>query len=117
MFFNALLDKSTRTSWAEKVILNQCTIERFIKSTLSNIPENSFVIINASDTVYIAHDVLSLITEFAEVKANDMNIDVKLEGFKKEYNLENDEYYRKTVTFEQKYNVLKRKVELVRNKI
>ena len=31
-----------------------------IKETLASIPENSKVIINASDTVYIAHDVLDL---------------------------------------------------------
>lgn len=35
-----------------------------IKETLASIPENSKVIINASDTVYIAHDVLDLIKEF-----------------------------------------------------
>lgn len=58
-----------------------------IKSTLSSIPENSKVIINASDTVYIAHDVLDLITEFKKVRAKDDNIKVKLVGFKKGYNL------------------------------
>ena len=35
-----------------------------IKSTLLEIPENSKVVINATDTVYIAHDVLDLIKEF-----------------------------------------------------
>ena len=58
-----------------------------IKSTLSSIPENSKVIINAADTVYIAHDVLDLITEFKKVRAKDDNIKVKLVGFKKGYNL------------------------------
>ena len=87
-----------------------------IKSTLSEIPENAFVTINASNTVYIAHDILTMITEFAEVNAKELKIDVKLEGFKKAYNLENNEYFKSTVTFEKKYNALKRKVEIVRNK-
>jgi MFS superfamily sulfate permease-like transporter len=86
-----------------------------IKTTLSEVPENAFVTINASNTVYIAHDILTLITEFAEVNAKELNIDVKLEGFKKAYNLENNEYFKSTVTFEKKYNALKRKVEIVRS--
>jgi hypothetical protein len=57
-----------------------------------------------------------LITEFAEVNAKELKIDVKLEGFKKAYNLENNEYFKSTVTFEKKYNTLKRKIEIVKNK-
>ena len=34
-----------------------------IKETLSSIPENSRVVINAHDTVYIAHDILDLIRD------------------------------------------------------
>jgi MFS superfamily sulfate permease-like transporter len=60
-----------------------------IKETLAQIPENSKVIINASDTVYIAHDVLDLIREFKEIKSVDENIEVTLVGFKKAYDLEN----------------------------
>ncbi|HAH56113.1 MAG TPA: hypothetical protein DCM02_12735 [Flavobacterium sp.] len=60
-----------------------------IKQTLSKIPENSKVIINAQDTVYIAHDVLDLIKEFKKIRAKEENIKVKLTGFKKEYELEN----------------------------
>lgn len=60
-----------------------------IKSTLNNIPGDSKVIINASDTVYIAHDVLDLIEEFRDIKAKDENIDVTLIGFKLAYELEN----------------------------
>lgn len=85
-----------------------------IKETLQNIPEQSFVIINASNTVYISHDILSMINEFATITSKELSIDVKLEGFKKEYNLENNEYFKNTVTFEHRYNVLKRKVEIVR---
>ena len=87
-----------------------------IKETLQNIPEQSFVIINASNTVYISHDILAMITEFATITSKELSIDVKLEGFKKEYNLENNEYFKNTITFEHRYNVLKRKVEFVRKK-
>ncbi|WP_432671027.1 SulP family inorganic anion transporter [Flavobacterium sp. SM2513] len=64
-----------------------------IKSTLISIPENSRVVINAEDTVYIAHDVLDLIQDFATVRASEENIKVKLKGFKKAYELDdiNDE--------------------------
>lgn len=60
-----------------------------VKATLVSIPENSKVVINASDTVYIAHDVLDLIKEFKKVRAKEENIKVKLVGFKKAYELEN----------------------------
>ena len=60
-----------------------------IKSTLASVPENSTLIINASDTVYIAHDVLDLIKEFKKIRAKDENIKVKLVGFKKAYDLVN----------------------------
>jgi MFS superfamily sulfate permease-like transporter len=62
-----------------------------IKSTLSNVPEGSRVVIDASDTVYIAHDVLDLIREFTTVKAKAEGIKVKLIGFKEAYDLENTE--------------------------
>jgi len=58
-----------------------------IKSTLAAIPENSRVEINASDTVYIAHDVLDLIKEFKKIRSKEENIKVKLIGFKKAYGL------------------------------
>ena len=62
-----------------------------IKSTLNDIPENSKVIINASDTVYIAHDVQDLIKEFTNIRAKEDNIKVKLIGFKEAYDLDNTE--------------------------
>lgn len=73
-----------------------------IKSTLTSIPENSNVIINAAETVYIAHDVLDLIKEFKKNRAKDKNIKVKLVGFKKEYNLENTGEEDKHVFVEHK---------------
>ncbi|WP_239106978.1 SulP family inorganic anion transporter [Flavobacterium macrobrachii] len=74
-----------------------------VKTTLNSIPDNSKVIINASDTVYIAHDVLDLIKEFKKIKAKEQNIKVKFIGFKKVYELENtDETSKKNVFVEQK---------------
>jgi MFS superfamily sulfate permease-like transporter len=87
-----------------------------IKTTLNDLPANSKVVINASETVYIAHDVLDLIYEFHTIKSKELNINVKLVGFKSEYNLENSDGYKNTVTIEQKYNVMKRKMEVVENK-
>ncbi|KGO93056.1 SulP family inorganic anion transporter [Flavobacterium subsaxonicum] len=60
-----------------------------IKATLNDIPEGSVVIIDASDTVYIAHDVLDLIQEFRDIKAPEQDITVTLTGFKEEYELAN----------------------------
>jgi MFS superfamily sulfate permease-like transporter len=73
-----------------------------IKSTLAAIPENSKVEINASDTVYIAHDVLDLIHEFKKIKAKEENIKVKLVGFKKEYGLLESGEEKKHVFMEHK---------------
>lgn len=81
-----------------------------IKTTLSEIPENSKVIINASDTVYIAHDVLDLIKEFKKIRAKDENINVTLVGFKKAYELENSDGFKNTVSFENQYDAMKRKI-------
>jgi MFS superfamily sulfate permease-like transporter len=79
-----------------------------IKQTLSDIPENSKVIINAHDTEYIAHDVLDLIREFKETRAIDENIKVKLKGFKKAYDLENTPDVNNHVSIEHYYDVAKR---------
>jgi MFS superfamily sulfate permease-like transporter len=80
-----------------------------IKSTLSSIPENSRVIINAHDTVYIAHDILDLIREFKTTRSVDENIKVKLKGFKKAYQLENSKETANHVSIEHYYDVMKRK--------
>ncbi|MCW2119223.1 SulP family inorganic anion transporter [Flavobacterium sp. 7A] len=81
-----------------------------IKATLNAIPENSRVIINAHDTVYIAHDILDLISEFKEIRAKEENIKVKLKGFKEAYDLENTTESNNHVTFEHYYDVAKRKL-------
>ena len=81
-----------------------------IKNTLNSIPENSKVVINAHDTVYIAHDILDLIKEFKLIRAVDENIQVKLKGFKKAYHLENTTEVPNHVTIEHYYDVAKRVV-------
>ncbi len=68
--------------------------------TLSKIPEDSKVIINASDTVYIAHDILDSIKEFKEIRAVEKNIDVTLIGFKDVYQLNNTETDIRKVSIE-----------------
>jgi MFS superfamily sulfate permease-like transporter len=87
-----------------------------IKATLNNIPTNSKVVINATDTVYIAHDVLDLINEFKNIKSRELNISIKLVGFKEAYDLENSDGYMNKVTIEHRYNVMKRKMEVIENK-
>ncbi len=86
-----------------------------IKNTLIEIPKNSKVVINAADTVYIAHDVLDLIKEFKRNRAKNDNIKVKLVGFKKAYDLENSEGFKNTVTVEHKYDAMKRQTIKVEN--
>lgn len=61
-----------------------------IRETLDHLPQNSRVIIDASDTEYIDFDVLELIKEFRDIKAPLKHIDLKLQGFKEVYNIENE---------------------------
>jgi MFS superfamily sulfate permease-like transporter len=79
-----------------------------IKQTLNHLPENSKVIIDAKDTVYIAHDILDLIHEFKTTRALDNNIKVKLKGFKKAYHLENSTDTQNYVSIEHYYDAAKR---------
>lgn len=60
-----------------------------IKLTLENLPGNSYVIIDASEALYIDHDVLELLKEFREIKAVERNIRVECVGFKPEYKIDN----------------------------
>ena len=54
-----------------------------IKQTLAHLPENSKVIIDAANTVYIDYDVLELIRDFLNYGSKDKNITVRLKNFKK----------------------------------
>jgi MFS superfamily sulfate permease-like transporter len=60
-----------------------------IKQTLVHLPPNSHVVIDASETIYIDHDVLELIRDYYEFSSKDKNIKVDLVGFKDAYKIEN----------------------------
>jgi len=60
-----------------------------IKMTLDQMPPNSHVIIDASNTSYIDFDVRQIIQEFKNIKAPQLGIRADLTGFKESYNLEN----------------------------
>lgn len=59
--------------------------------TLDHVPENSMVIIDASKSKFIDHDVLQVIKEFKEIKSVDKNVKVILTNFKEAYEIENTE--------------------------
>jgi len=56
-----------------------------IKKTLKNIKPNSQVCIDARSTSYIATDILEMIQEFANIRAKEEDIEVRLIGFKTSY--------------------------------
>ncbi len=58
-----------------------------IKKTLYEMAPNSQLIIDASDTFYIDHDVLQLIRDYVEIGSKDKKVAVTLTGFKAEYKL------------------------------
>lgn len=60
-----------------------------IRQTLDHLPEGSSVVIDASRTDYIDFDVLELIKEFRDIKAPLKKINLRLEGFREVYNIEN----------------------------
>lgn len=60
-----------------------------IRQTLAHLPENSTVVIDASHTDYIDFDVLELIKEFRDIRAPLKKINIRLQGFKEEYKIEN----------------------------
>ncbi len=60
-----------------------------IRETLDHMPENSKVVIDASNTHYIDFDVLELIKEFRDIKAPLKNIHLQLNGFKEAYKIDN----------------------------
>ncbi len=59
-----------------------------IKQTLSDLPSNSKVILDAGNTVYIDFDVLQLIRDFSQYGAVERNINLELINFKEEYKME-----------------------------
>lgn len=61
-----------------------------IRETLDHMPQNTKVVINASDTHYIDFDILELIKEFRDIKAPLKKIQLQLIGFKEAYKIDND---------------------------
>jgi MFS superfamily sulfate permease-like transporter len=59
-----------------------------IKQTLGSLPENSTVVVDAANTVYIDHDVLELLRDFMNFGSKDKNIRISLRNFKEEYKME-----------------------------
>lgn len=60
--------------------------------TLDRLPENSTVVIDAGKTLYIDQDVLDIIREFTQIKAQQKKIKVVLKGFKEVYNITNTDH-------------------------
>ena len=67
-----------------------------IKLTLEHLPEESYVVIDASESAFIDYDVLELIREFRDIKAVERNIKVEMVGFKEEYKIDNTLTYQFT---------------------
>ena len=65
-----------------------------IKQTLATLPENSSVVIDASASTYIAHDILTLIEEFRDIVSKEKNIYLELIGFKGAYDIDNTNYVK-----------------------
>lgn len=65
-----------------------------IKKTLAQLPEGCSVVIDASASQYIAHDILELIRQFRDVVSKDKNIHLELTGFKENYSIENTNYIK-----------------------
>lgn len=58
-----------------------------IKQTLEHLPENSRVVIDATETLYVDYDVLTLIKNFRDQTVAERNIRLELVGFKEKYQI------------------------------
>ena len=59
-----------------------------IKRVLRDLPERANLVVNASRTVYIDHDVLELLRDFLRTGSKERNIKVRLVGFREAYKVE-----------------------------
>jgi len=59
-----------------------------LKQTLTDLPSNSNVIIDAGNTVYIDFDIIQLIKDFSSFGAAERKIKLQLINFKEEYKME-----------------------------
>jgi MFS superfamily sulfate permease-like transporter len=64
-----------------------------IKQLLNDIPKNSKVTIDASDTFYIDHDVVELIRDFVKTGSTEKNVAVQLVGFREDYKMESSQVH------------------------
>lgn len=79
-------DETTHMELAQEVsFLNKAAI----KQNFMNVPRGSKIVIDASNNVYIDHDVLEMIAEFQSYGSKQRNIVVELMGFREEHQLEN----------------------------
>lgn len=77
-------DKPFIMTLAQEVsFLNKAAIKR----SLYKLPENSRVLIDATNAAYIDFDVLNTIKEFKNIGSKENNITVELIGFKEEYKM------------------------------
>jgi len=83
-------DKTVHMELAQEVsFLNKAAI----KQTFAHLPEDSKLILDASHSIYIDHDVLLMINNFVKLAAPEKNIQVTLTGFRKEYKIENTDVH------------------------
>lgn len=65
-----------------------------IRQTLDHLPENSTVVLDASNTKYIDYDVLEIIKEFRDIKAPLKKINLSLIGFKEAYKIDSNSFVK-----------------------
>lgn len=65
-----------------------------IRQTLDHMPENSAVVVDASNTKYIDFDVLEVIKEFRDIKAPLKKINLSLIGFKDAYKIDSNSFVK-----------------------
>jgi MFS superfamily sulfate permease-like transporter len=63
-----------------------------IKQTLIDLPSDSVVVIDASRSTYIDHDVIEIIKDFISVQSKEKNIIASTVGLNEEYKIKNDEH-------------------------
>lgn len=69
-----------------------------LDNVFNEIKPGSNLLIDASEADYIDPDILSLIREYKEEKAPAHGVKVNLQGFRKKYNLENEEQFASHTT-------------------
>ncbi len=67
-----------------------------IKQTLNHLPAGSRLVVDASDTFYIDHDVLELIKDFKNTSSKEKGITMTLTGFKSEYKIDDSSHIHVT---------------------